>query len=138
MVYPYSHVKLFDNIKTSGCNSQKRCHATSGKLRPVYCATWEPSFISTPTFNTQFQMYFGTNVRPRPKKFEKKIVFQCHLSIEAQPISVANTCICYRKRLSFNRPVTLENEFFFQIILVWAENLYQNTFETECCKWGWK
>ena len=37
MVYPYSHVKLFDNIKTSGCNSQKRCHATSGKLRPVYC-----------------------------------------------------------------------------------------------------
>ena len=38
MVYPYSHVKLFDNIKTSGCNSQKGCHATSRKLRPVYCA----------------------------------------------------------------------------------------------------
>ena len=38
VVYLYSHLKLFDNIKTSGCKSQKRCHATSGKLRPLYCA----------------------------------------------------------------------------------------------------
>ena len=37
MVYPYSHVKLFDNIKTLRYNSQKRCHATFRKLQPVYC-----------------------------------------------------------------------------------------------------
>ena len=71
------------------------------------------TFIFTPTCNTQFQMYFGTNFQPRPKKFEKNFVFQCHRSIEAQLISVANTCICYRIQLSFNGPVTLEDEIFF-------------------------
>ena len=38
MVYLYSYVKLFDDIRTSRYNSQKRCHATSRKLQPVYCA----------------------------------------------------------------------------------------------------
>ena len=37
MVYLYSHVKLFDNINTSQYISQKSCHATFRKLRPVYC-----------------------------------------------------------------------------------------------------
>ena len=34
MVYPYSHVKLFDNINTSQYISQKRCFATFRNLWP--------------------------------------------------------------------------------------------------------
>ena len=38
MVYLYSYVKLFDDIRTSRYDSQKRCHVTSRKLQTVYCA----------------------------------------------------------------------------------------------------
>ena len=96
------------------------------------------TFISTPTCNTQFQMNFGTNFQPRPKKIWKKFRFPM------SPVDWSSADFCSKCMNLLQKSAELQStgdigkRIFFQIFLVWAEHLYQNTFETEFCKWGWK